>query len=78
MGDFNLPEIQWLADGRSVLLKRTAPAVTFLDCLTSRGSATLDLVLSCGGPVTSEVLSESESVFDSDHRAVTLQTGRGR
>ena len=81
-GDFNLPEIQWLADGRPVLLKRTAPAVTFLDCLAecdvtqsvtapTRGSATLDLVLSCGGPETSEVLSESESVFDSDHLAVT-------
>ena len=76
VGDFNLPEIAWSQQEVPVFVRRTQRAVEFLDELNeyglsqsvyepTRGDATLDLVLSCGGDAVTVVRDGS---FDSDHR----------
>ena len=76
-GDFNIPEIAWQGDDPG-LTKRSTRAVQFLDMVDAcgleqsdsvltptRGGATLDLVLSCGGDIETDV---RQGTFDSDHR----------
>ena len=82
VGDFNLPEIRWAAgDDETILLRRTARAVKFLDSVAeceavqtvttpTRGENILDLSISRGGGAVSEV---RDGVFLSDHRAVVTQ-----
>ena len=78
VGDFNLPEIHWTGDGEAGLRRRTARAITFVDAVAecsavqsvtsaTRGDNVLDLAVSCGGAVTSEVRNR---LFTSDHLAV--------
>ena len=66
VGDLNLPEIEWRGDTGAVLRRRTARAVTFVDTVSecgavqsvtsaTRGDNILDLAVSRGGAVTSEV-----------------------
>ena len=78
VGDFNLPEIQWSGDREAELRRRTTRATTFIDALAecgavqsvtaaTRGDNVLDLAVSSGGTVTSEV---RDQLFASDHRVV--------
>ena len=78
VGDFNLPEIHWTGAGVAELQRRTARALTFVDAIAecgavqsvttaTRGDNILDLAVSSGGTVTSEVRSR---VFPSDHLVV--------
>ena len=82
VGDLNLPEITWLGDGdEPVLRRRTARAVTFIDAVAecdvtqsvtqpTRGDNILDIAISYGGAVASEVC---DKVFASDHSVVVTQ-----
>ena len=78
VGDINLPEIHWTAEGEATLRRRTERAITFVDAIAecgaeqtvrtaTRGANILDLALSQGGAATSEV---QERLFESDHLAV--------
>ena len=77
-GDLNLPELSWNAAREPTFLSRTARAELFVDALTeceaeqsvtapTRGGNFLDLVVSRGGAVDSEV---RDKIFDADHEAV--------
>ena len=78
VGDLNLPEIDWSGDGGVQLRRRTARAVAFVDVVAecgavqsvtsaTRGDNILDLAVSCGGNVKSDV---GDRLFTSDHSAV--------
>ena len=78
VGDFNLPEIRWPERQDPVLLRRSARAIQFIDGVSvhdldqtvsapTRGDATLDLVLTCGGEAVSVI---RDGTFDSDHREI--------
>ena len=65
-GDFNLPELHWPAYEDPVVMVRSARALQFVESIhvhaltqsvhvPTRGDAVLDLVLSCGGDVDTEV-----------------------
>ena len=86
VGDLNLPEIDWTEDRGAVLQRRTARAVTFVDTVSecdavqsvttaTRGNNVLDLAVSRGGAVASEVQdnirfrsSRSRHAFYCSHR----------
>ena len=77
-GDINLPEVSWTTDGEAAIRRCSARAITFLDAVSqceaqqpvtspTRGDNFLDLVVSRGGRVTSNV---QEQIFPSDHQAI--------
>ena len=85
VGDINLPEIHWTGDREAGLRlrRRTARAIVFVDAIAecsavqsvttaTRGDNVLDLAVSCGSSVTSEV---HDKLFISDHQAVVTHFG---